>query len=851
MAPQDPRPQIEFKEADFAHVLDASPLSFLVMQGGRLVYANARLLRSLGMSLEQAIGMDPAERIIDPETRERGRQRALRAEAGEVQPPLVYLTQRGDGRSVWTRVESTPCVFRGAPASLAIAQDVTEETEAALALRASEDRYRALVDGLPDGVTVHVGRTIVFANESIAGILGVPFAKDVVGRDVFDFLPAEEAPAAAAALRDLAAGEPVPPREYVLRRADGGRVLVEVYGRRVTFDGNTAVQSVIRDITERRRAERSKAAIYRIAAASARASSLADLLESVHSAVGELMDARNFFIALKDASGEFFTFPYHRDEHGEAPKSVAIRNTLSSWVLAQGRPQLISDVEMKALRDSGVPVYGPSSVSWIGVPLIHRESSFGILVVQSYRDDVRYTEADRDLLSYVSHHIAEAIDRQRKEDQIEHMAFHDGLTGLPNRLLFEDRLTNALAQAERRHAPLCILFVDLDRFKVINDSLGHPTGDEVLKVVASRLAEGLRDGDSLARRGGDEFLVLLPDTPPEGAASVAQKLIESVRAPMHCGGHDLTISVSCGIAVFPENGHDTESLLKAADLAMYRAKEGGRDAYRLFNAEMNAAAQRRLTVETRLRRSIAKREIGPHFQPILNAATGRVVAAEALLRWSPFATGTMPPREFIPVAEQSGLIVSLGAFVLREALQYAADWPDSQGAPMRVAINVAARQVQDPACVDLIVQALRDASFPPGRLQLELSESSHISEDEAAVERLRVLKREGVSIAIDDFGVGYSSLSRLRHLPFDTLKIDGTFIRDLTTDSGSGAVAGAVISLGQNLELEVIAEGVETEAQKKHLLARGCSLMQGYLFAAAMPPGVFEAWVRARESSES
>ncbi len=965
------RPPILVLEADFAQVLDASPLSVMVIQAGGLVYANARAQRTLGWPLDRALGRDPADAIIDPSMRERARERTRRSEAGESQPPLVYQAQRSDGKRVWARVESTPCVFKGRPASLAIAQDVTDEVEANLALRESEeryrrlfedsplpmvisrdsmlilanpalarlagapspealagrslldfgdlsgrerllarleavqrgeevppilrrlknlagreveidvisrpfvhegrpavltlamdvtdrqvavavareteDRYRALVEGLPDGVTVHIGRTLVFANESIARILGLESAQDLIGRDVLDFLPHEELKSAAEALVEMKRGEPVPPREYFLRRADGTQALVEVFGRRVTFGDRPAVQSVIRDITERRRSERSQAAIYRIADASARASNLSDLLESVHSAVGELMDARNFIIALMDPSGENFTFPYYRDEADGPVESVPIKATFCSRVLEDGRPLLVDRAQIEALRAQGAPGFGPSSVSWIGVPLKLRESSFGVLIVQSYREEIRYTEADRDLLNYVSHHIAEAIDRQRKEDQIEHMAFHDGLTGLPNRLLFEDRLKNALAQAERRRASLCILFVDLDRFKVINDSLGHPTGDEVLKVVGKRLAEGLRDGDSLARRGGDEFLVLLPDTPPDGAASVAQKLIDRVRAPMHCGGHDLTISASCGIAVYPENGPDTEGLLKAADIAMYRAKEGGGDAYRLFNPDMNAAAQRRLTVETRLRRSIANREIGPHYQPILNAATGRIVAAEALLRWSPLATSTMPPKEFIPVAEQSGLIVSLGAFVLREALEHASDWPMSQGSPMRVSINIAARQVQDPACVEVILQALREASFPPERLQLELSESTQITEDAAAVDRLRALKGVGVSIAIDDFGVGYSSLARLRHLPFDTLKIDGTFIKDVTEDPSSGAVAGAVISLGQNLGLEVIAEGVETEAQMRHLLARGCSLMQGYLFAAAMSPELFVAWVKGRE----
>lgn len=1102
MTPDRSDSRLGFLETDLAQVLDASPLSLLVLQGGRLVFANARALRSLALTLESAIGSDPSLAIIDEGARERARDRSRRAEAGEPQPPIVYQTLRADGKRVWARVESTPCVFGGKAASLLIAQDATDEVEASLSLRESEeryrrlfedsplgiaisrdgtlllanpalarlagapstealagfsllkfaepavrdatlmrlmnvqggsdvpqisrrlrnlqgreiqidviskpfvhegkpavltlvidatarnvaelkaqqsedkyrhllesspnalvvtrdrkillsnsmfarftgvpspdaltgrhlidfappedraetearlkavdlgerapwieaevlkadgtlypveaqsepfeyegahailtimrdisdrkameatrrqvgaaareteDRYRALVDGLPDGVTLHTGRTLMFANESMARLLGVSHAQELVGRDPLEFVGPEELQSILELLTRVEAGELMPTRQFNLRRTDGARIQVEVVSRQVKFGDKPAVQSLIRDVTERKRAERSQAAIYRIADASARAESLFELLEAVHSAVGDLMDARNFFIALKDASGENFTFPYLRDELFPVLTPVPIANTLSGYVLGRGAPLLLNQGDMNALHEDGVPVYGPKAVSWIGVPLIARDSSFGVLVVQSYREEVRYSDADRDLLSYVSRHIAEAIERQRKEDQIEHLAFHDGLTGLPNRLLFEDRLTNAVAQSERRQAPLSILFVDLDRFKVINDSLGHPIGDEVLKIAGARLSESLRDGDSLARRGGDEFLVLLPDTPPTGAAQVAQKLIECIRAPMQCGGHDLTISASCGIAVFPENGNDAESLLKAADIAMYRAKESGRDAYRLFNPEMNAAAQRRLTVETTLRRSIATREIGPHFQPIVNAATGAIVAAEALLRWSPFLAGTMPPKEFIPVAEQSGLIVSLGAFVMREALAHAREWPTSQGTLMRVSINLAARQVQDPLCVELILELLRDASFPPGRLQLELSESTQLTEDVAAVDRLRALKAAGISIAIDDFGVGYSSLSRLRDLPFDTLKIDGSFIKDISTDEGSGAVAGAVISLGHHLGLEVIAEGVETEAQKKHLLARGCSLMQGYHFAAAMPSAVFAAWVRQRD----
>ena len=833
----------------YRQLVEQLPDGVLVHRGETVVFANQAAVEMVqgtavdlaeGVSLLSFVAREDAPRVVE------GMRRILDGHAAE---SAEYRARRSDGSYFDAHAVSKRILYGGAPAIQTVVRDLSYERLAAAATRETAERYRALVEGLPDGVGVEIDRRLVFANESMARILGVASAQDLIGRDPFEFLAEENTEPVTGRFEPPKADGSVPTREYVFKRQNGSRVYVEVKGRPVTFGDRPAIQSVIHDITERKRAEKVQSAIYRIADAATRAQSLPELLESVHSTIGELMDARNFFVALKDGEGVNFTFPYFRDEADEHRLLVPIKDSLSGHVIAGGVPVLLNEAEMRALEAGGGRRVGPVAVSWIGVPLTIRDSSFGILVIQSYREDVRYTEADRDLLSYVSRHIAEAIDRQRKDDKIEHIAFHDGLTGLPNRLLFEDRLTTALRQSERRHAPLCVLFVDLDRFKVINDSLGHPTGDEVLRETAKRLAESLRDGDSLARRGGDEFLVLLPDTPPQGAAQVAQHLIDAVRAPMHCGGHDLTISASCGIAVYPENGADTEALLKASDIAMYRAKEAGRDGYRLFNPAMNAAAQRRLTVETKLRRSIVNGQIGPQFQPILDAVTGRVVGAEALLRWSPLATGTMPPKEFIHVAEQSGLIVTLGAFVLREALRHAKTWPISHGAPMRLSINIAARQVQDPECVKLILDALREEVFPTDRLQLELSESTQLTEDASAVDRLRALKAEGVSIAIDDFGVGYSSLSRLRHLPFDTLKIDGTFIHDIG-ERGGGAVAGAVISLGQNLGLDVIAEGVETEAQKTQLLSRGCSLMQGFLFAAAMPSGVLGAWVKAREAGQ-
>jgi diguanylate cyclase (GGDEF)-like protein/PAS domain S-box-containing protein len=835
-------------ESRYRQIVDSSPNGLVISRAGKILFCNRAFARMAGIDEN----VDPVGRdLLDfapPENVQRSRQRLAAVARGESVPWIETRVVRKDGSGIDVEVQSEPFDYDGEPAVLTRARDISERKAAERQRAESEERYRILLENTPDGIMVHRDLKILFANSSLRRMMGVPLDEAITGVSLLEFLEPQELPAIQKRAESVLRGDAIASMEYTARRRGAPPFLAEVTSRRMVFEGVHAIQTVVRDVTERKRAEKSQTALYRIADSASRSENLEELLRSVHAIVGELMDASNFFVALQDATGQNFTFPYLVDERVKtAPLSVPVAETLSGYVLKTGVPLLTGRHEMVELQARGVPMRGDCSVSWIGIPLKSRTSTFGVLVVQSYREDVQYTEENRDLLSFVSGRIAEAIERQRQEDRIEHLAFHDPLTALPNRLLFEDRLRNALFLSSRRSSPLSVLFLDIDRFKLINDSLGHPVGDELLRVVSKRLAKTLRDGDTLARRGGDEFLVLLPDTPGAGAARTAEKILEAMRPPIRTGAHELTVTVSCGIGVFPENGDDVDTLLKAADIAMYRAKEAGRDGYRLFNPAMNEEARKRLTMETGLRRALAESKLESFFQPIVDTKTNGVVAAEALLRWRLQGEQTIPPRDFIGVAEQSGLIVSIGAFLLKDALRRARDWPLSRGRRVSLAINLAARQIQEASCVDMILDMLKDEGFPPDRLQVEVTESAAITEDAAAVDRLRHLKQAGISIAIDDFGVGYSSLSRLRRLPFDTLKIDGSFIRNVTGDPDDGSVATAVIHLAKNLGLSVIAEGVEDEEQQRYLESRGCHVMQGYRFAAALPPAIFPAWLSQRE----
>ncbi|HYX22446.1 MAG TPA: EAL domain-containing protein [Thermoanaerobaculia bacterium] len=462
------------------------------------------------------------------------------------------------------------------------------------------------------------------------------------------------------------------------------------------------------------------------------------------------------------------------------------------------------------------------------------------------------SEGPDGLLSVIEGTIIDISERKRAEEQVKHLAFHDPLTNLPNRLLFNDRLTLAVAQAHRHNQRLAVLFLDLDRFKIINDSLGHSVGDELLRQLAERIQEHVREGDTVARLGGDEFTLLVPGiNADEDAAKIARKICDAIHDPFWIDGRELFVTTSVGVSVYPADGHDAETLVRNADSAMYRAKEQGRDNYQLYTPAMNARAVERLSLESRLRQAVAHDELELHFQPFIDLKTAELLGAEALLRWRHPELGLIPPGEFIPIAELSGLIVPIGEWVLRTACAEARKWHEKGFTELTVSVNLSSRQFQHTDLVSQVTHALGETGLEPNKLDLEITESNAMQNAEHSINTLWGLKKQGVRISMDDFGTGYSSLNYLKRFPIDRIKLDQSFVRDLPSDKDDAAIAMAVIAMGRSLELEVIAEGVETEEQLAFLKGHQCDQLQGFLLSKPLAPRDFDRFLDESRGPES
>lgn len=468
--------------------------------------------------------------------------------------------------------------------------------------------------------------------------------------------------------------------------------------------------------------------------------------------------------------------------------------------------------------------------------------------------------------------LQDTTERREAEAQVRHLAYYDNVTGLANRTLLKEHLGHAISRGERYGRTVAIMFLDLDHFKRINDTMGHSAGDELLRQVADRLAGCTRESDYLSRKvaranpdsadasgsgqtvarlGGDEFVILLPELrAPEDAAVVAQRIREAMAQPYLVGANELYVSTSIGISGYPMDGEDVDTLLKHADAAMYHAKAEGRDRYQFYTESMNARVLERLAMETSLRKALEQDEFILHYQPILSLRTGEVRAVEALLRWNKPGEGMVSPVQFIPIAEESGLIVPLGEWVLRQACHELMQWSARGIEGFRVSVNVSAAQFKKRGFDALVADALRDSGMSADRLELELTESVLMEDVESSAAMLRDLKSLGLQLAIDDFGTGYSSLAYLKRLPIDSLKIDQSFIRDIADDPDDAAIVAATIGLAQTLRLSVVAEGVQDRTQLDYLLERDCDACQGFLLARPMPASDLETWL-ASNSQES
>ncbi|MFL6687360.1 putative bifunctional diguanylate cyclase/phosphodiesterase, partial [Paraburkholderia graminis] len=462
-------------------------------------------------------------------------------------------------------------------------------------------------------------------------------------------------------------------------------------------------------------------------------------------------------------------------------------------------------------------------------------------VVRNYRKDGAlfwnqlFIAPVPDAEGIITHHIGvinDVTDLMRYQEQLEYQANYDSLTRLPNRNLLRDRLQHALIVAQRQHKGVAVVFMDLDGFKNVNDSLGHSVGDRLLGVVAERLARCTRTSDTVARHGGDEFVVVMTDTVDEQSLIAwMERVRASISEPVWLDGTELYVGCSLGASLFPQDGDDAETLMKKADLAMYRAKDMGRNTFQFYQPEMNASAGARLNLERRLRRALRDNQFLLHYQPQVDIHTGRIVGTEALVRWRDPEVGLVPPSSFIPVAEESGLIGPLSEWVLREACRQNKAWQDLGLPPARVSVNLSARVFQQRDIAKLVMQVLDETGLEPRYLELELTESAIMRNAEEAVSMLNELSALGIGLAIDDFGTGYSSLSYLKRFPVDRLKIDRSFVSDIGISGDDETITSAIIALAHSLKLQVIAEGVETSAQLDFLKERACDEMQGFYFA--------------------
>jgi diguanylate cyclase (GGDEF)-like protein len=487
-----------------------------------------------------------------------------------------------------------------------------------------------------------------------------------------------------------------------------------------------------------------------------------------------------------------------------------------------------------------------SDAGW-RVQLIAGLGLAGILIValQGAQLHRAFTRMARELRNHRDELVAR-IDAERASAQrIEHMAYHDALTSLPNRTLFSRMLEQSLLDARRARKQLAVMFIDLDRFKNINDTLGHEAGDALLKDVAARLRTALRASDRVARLGGDEFVVLVTEIDDDTALpTVANKVIAAVARPCRLGDQDFRVTASIGISVYPIDGLDEPTLMKHADIAMYQAKEDGRNGFAFYSDDLNHHSVERLAFESNLRHALEDRQFEIHYQPKVDCKTGRITGVEALLRWRHPDLGLVPPSKFIPVAEETGLIVPIGRWVLRNACRQLMAWRRAGFPAMRMAVNLSGRQFADDRLLDDVRTILAETALPPDSLEIEITESVLMADVRKTRAVLKAFRALSIRLSVDDFGTGYSSLSNLKRFPVDTIKVDRSFVRDLATNDEDKAIANAIIAMGRTLGMSIVAEGVETDAQASFLRDQGCDEIQGFFYSRPVPPSELEQLLR-------
>lgn len=750
---------------------------------------------------------------LHPDDRERAATFCKAETAAGRDHTLDYRMYAADGREVWVHDIVTLIEHRGTQVLRGVMIDITETKQTEQALQFSEEKFAKAFHASPDGLLLTRMRDgmIVEVNEGFT-LLTSYSASDVAGQTTIGLRLWHTLEDRDTVVRLLKEHGTV--RDYTapIRVKNGELRLCEISSQAMQINGEYCLLTIARDVTERTRNQEKlqlAATVFESTAEGVLITDTEQRITAVNRAFSEItgyseaeaLGSSPSLLASGQHDSAFYAAMWHQLEHG------------GHW---QG--------EIFNKRKNG-ELYP----QWLTISAVRNS---------------------QDQISHFVGVFADITSLKHAQDKLDHQAHHDSLTGLPNRLLFESRLRLLLADSQQQNNIGAVLFLDLDRFKHINDSLGHPIGDLLLKETARRLQAQLRDIDTVARLGGDEFIILLPGVQqPADAQRVANKLLACLSAPFHTDGHEFFITASIGASLFPQDGSDVATLVKNADAAMYRSKSKGRNRAELYTSDLTLLATERMALESELRRAIERNEFSLHYQPKQCLVSRQIVGAEALLRWHSPVFGEVPPDRFIALAEDNGLIVPIGDWVLAQACQQMAEWQQQHAPFGPLSVNLAGVQLRQPRLVERIADLLAEHQLQPNMLQLEITENFIMSQTEEALVILHDLQQLGVLLAIDDFGTGYSSLSYLKRLPLDTLKIDQSFVRGLPEDPHDAAITRAIIALGRSMQLTIIAEGVETPAQERFLIEEGCEQIQGFILSRAVPADKFAgAFLTPRQS---